>query len=194
MDYQTGPLSIIYNKNSLLLKYLNFFNKLFYYVLYKGINNIYKIMNEEWRIYKKTIRSIWEVSNYGRVKLNGEMYECKTNNCGYLMFSYYLVSRAVAKLFIPNPNNYNEVDHIDGNKTNNFYLNLRWCTHKQNMNNPITRNQPSEETKAKMSAAKKGNTNSCGKRSKETKAKLSALKKGKSWFVGSDGKRHWTDK
>lgn len=45
----------------------------------------------------------------------------------------------VAKMFIPNPNNYTEIDHIDTDRANNKFSNLRWCTHSMNMNNPITK-------------------------------------------------------
>lgn len=45
----------------------------------------------------------------------------------------------VAKAFLPNPNNYPEIDHIDTNRENNNISNLRWCTHSMNMNNPITK-------------------------------------------------------
>ena len=40
--------------------------------------------------------------------------------------------KIVATLFIPNPNNYPVVAHIDENKNNNAASNLRWCTYQQN--------------------------------------------------------------
>lgn len=47
-----------------------------------------------------------------------------------------LVHRLVAKVFIPNTNpNYKIIDHIDGDKMNNDYRNLRWCDQRRNANN-----------------------------------------------------------
>lgn len=40
----------------------------------------------------------------------------------------------VAEAFIPNPNNYPEVRHLDGNPHNNAVSNLAWGTHLDNMN------------------------------------------------------------
>ena len=48
------------------------------------------------------------------------------------------VHQLVAQAFLPNPNNYTEVDHIDGNSTNNNINNLHWVTHQDNMTNPNT--------------------------------------------------------
>lgn len=45
----------------------------------------------------------------------------------------FLVSRIVAKAFIPNPNNLPQVNHIDEDPSNNHVENLEWCTEHYNM-------------------------------------------------------------
>ena len=45
------------------------------------------------------------------------------------------VHRLVAQVFIPNPDNLSDVDHIDGDIDNNDISNLRWLSHKDNTHN-----------------------------------------------------------
>lgn len=40
----------------------------------------------------------------------------------------FRINRLVALTFIPNPNDYPVVNHIDGNKQNNYVGNLEWAT------------------------------------------------------------------
>ena len=51
-------------------------------------------------------------------------------NCKYKGKS---IHRLVAEAFINNPNNLPPVNHIDGNKLNNFYTNLEWISNADNI-------------------------------------------------------------
>lgn len=50
-----------------------------------------------------------------------------------------IVHRLVALAFIPNTDNKPYIDHINCNPLDNRVENLRWCTQKENCNNPISR-------------------------------------------------------
>lgn len=51
----------------------------------------------------------------------------------------FYIHQLVAKAFLPNPQNLPEIDHIDGDATNNHLENLRWVTHQENMKNKVTK-------------------------------------------------------
>jgi len=49
--------------------------------------------------------------------------------------NHHKIHQLVAKAFIPNPNNYTEIDHIDRNTANNRVENLRWVNRSENCRN-----------------------------------------------------------
>ena len=73
---------------------------------------------------------------------NGKHYYCVSLTKDGITRARYL-HRIIAEAFLPNPNNLKEVDHWDRDGLNNDISNLRWCTHKENQNNPNTREQMS---------------------------------------------------
>jgi hypothetical protein len=42
------------------------------------------------------------------------------------------IHRLVAEAFIPNPNNFSDINHINEIKSDNRIENLEWCTHRHN--------------------------------------------------------------
>lgn len=109
---------------------------------------------EVWKTYPEF--DFIEVSNLGRVRTTDRYVTCKNgvkrlyksrvlkqqlNPNGYMYVSFRVggkvvnlrVHRMVATCFIPNPNNYPEVNHIDNDRTNNAVSNLEWCTSQYNI-------------------------------------------------------------
>lgn len=110
-------------------------------------------MTEEYRRLK-------EFPNY-RIYSNGSVFSelsnkwlrKHTDTSGYIDYVLYNGHKStkkaykahvlVAKLFIPNPNNYQEVNHIDRDKKNNNMSNLEWCSRQYNVNYDIVQRMKS---------------------------------------------------
>lgn len=71
------------------------------------------------------------------LNLHGEEIKGHIDRCGYREVVVNgrpkLVHRIVAMVFIPNQNNLEQINHIDGNKLNNNVNNLEWCTRSENL-------------------------------------------------------------
>ena len=90
------------------------------------------------------VASLWRQHN---VPIIMRQSIIKTKKCEYYSVMLYgenkakrcTVHRLVALAFIPNPNKYPCIDHINRNSKDNRVENLRWCTLEMNMKNELTR-------------------------------------------------------
>lgn len=72
--------------------------------------------------------------------VKGTPLKLAKNRNGYLFFNLWykgkrkvvMSHRAILKSFVPEPDDRHQINHKDGNKTNNSLDNLEWCTGKEN--------------------------------------------------------------
>lgn len=98
---------------------------------------------EEWKAVKG-FEGKYEVSNIGRVRsLLGRQPRIMGQpiSLGYCMINLDRkptgVHRLVAEAFIPNPDNKPFVNHLNGDKKDNFAINLEWVTPQENITHAI---------------------------------------------------------
>jgi len=99
--------------------------------------------------YDPLIKDIPDFPNY-QISEDGTIYNKKTGRelkqslaAGYREIGlckegkrkHKYIHRLLAEIFIENPNNYSQIDHVDKNKLNNSLNNLRWVTGHENCQN-----------------------------------------------------------
>tara|TARA_R110000822_G_scaffold224614_1_gene357557 strand:- start:138 stop:713 length:576 start_codon:yes stop_codon:yes gene_type:complete len=101
----------------------------------------------------------YSVSNLGRIRCdttNKIRKPSKDTNGYYIVLMYNSIDkvnkcksvhRLIAQAFIPNLENKELIDHIDGNRTNNILSNLRWATSQENARNRKKRTGTSSQYK-----------------------------------------------
>jgi hypothetical protein len=99
----------------------------------EGYENLYQISN-----YGK-VKSLSHINNLGKLRpecMLKDRYTDRGYNTAVLYNNgkrnTFKVHRLVAKAFIKNILNKPHINHIDGNKSNNFVLNLEWVTISEN--------------------------------------------------------------
>ena len=125
-------------------------------------------MEEEW---KDIIgfEGAYKISNFGRVystprrgNKGVEFLKISYTHDGYAKVRLIYngkdktmrVHRLVAEAFIPNPQNKDTVNHIDGDKTNNNVYNLEWCDRHEQLDHAYKLGLKTARSGSKNSNAK----------------------------------------
>lgn len=129
-------------------------------------------MSNEQEVWKPIARAnktncSYEISSLGHIRNTAtqELQACSgEDGSGYCFFRGYRVHRLAAEVFLPNPENKLQVNHINGIKSDNHIENLEWATHAENCQhahdtrlNPSQKGRKlSDEQRLKISEARLG--------------------------------------
>lgn len=121
--------------------------------------------DEVWKVHP-ACKGRFMVSNYGRVmnRARGKLMKTQLSQSGYVTFSTkedgrnsksicLRVHRMVAECFLDNPEGKEQVNHKDGDKTNNHVDNLEWCTRSENIQHAWDTGLQPRRRKGKLSDA-----------------------------------------
>lgn len=99
----------------------------------QGYEDLYSITsnNRVWS-HAKQKGCVWKDGNFRELRINVDGYLTVTLHKNKKRITKF-VHKLKAQAFIPNPQNFPEVNHKDGNKLNLNLDNLEWCTKEQNM-------------------------------------------------------------
>jgi hypothetical protein len=101
---------------------------------YPGVKKDYYLITEDGNIYSlisdKYLKPKLSKDGYYEISLQSDRKNQKR--------VYVRIHRLVAYQFVPNPNNYPVVDHLDAKKTHNHYTNLEWVTILENTRRAAT--------------------------------------------------------
>ena len=109
------------------------------------MKNVFYFKNEIWKDIEN-YEGLYQVSNLGRIKSLHKRHHQEEHiiiqkiKRGYYQVGltkngkrkWHQVHRLIAQAFIPNPNNFPQVNHKDENKLNNSIENLEFCTASYN--------------------------------------------------------------
>ena len=135
---------------------------------------LFNLMEKEVFVDIKNFEGLYQISTHGRIismdprkrswiiltptirkdkKRNNEGY-CSVGLWKGNIYKRKSIHRLVGEAFIPNPEKKPTINHIDGCKLNNYYLNLEWATYSENNQHAIDNGLATRRSGVRVHCAK----------------------------------------